>query len=293
MQKENPQKAIGTARLSIIVNLILALIKGITGYFGNSFVLIADAIESTTDVFSSLLVMLGLQYSTRPADKNHPYGHGKLEPLVTFVVVGFLLVSATIIVVKSIQNIKTPHEAPESYTLPILGVIILTKEIFYRIVSRRGRETKSTSLQADAWHHRSDAITSLVAFWGIGVALLLGDGYEDADDWAALLAAGFIVYNAYLIFRPALGEVMDEHLHLHDNLIVEIRNLATEVDGIKDTEKCFVRKSGMFFHVDLHIVVDGDISVRKGHTIAHNLKAKIQITLPEIVDVLIHVEPDD
>lgn len=291
MHHDKHKKAIRTAFLSLISNLVLALIKGLTGYFGNSFALIADAIESTTDVFSSMLVMLGLKYSTRPADENHPYGHGKIEPLITFVVVGFLLVSATVIVVESIRNIKTPHESPENYTLLVLGIIIVIKEIFYRVVNKKGKEVHSTSLRADAWHHRSDAITSLVAFVGICIALILGEGYENADDWAALVAAVFIAFNAYLIFRPALGEIMDEHLH--DSLIEKVRKLAIEVEGVMETEKCFVRKSGMTFHIDLHIIVDGDISVRQGHAIAHKLKDKIQEEMPEIADVLIHVEPDD
>lgn len=291
MQKNNLRKALIASYASIIANLFLALIKGTTGYWGNSFALIADAIESATDIFSSLLVMIGLRYSARPPDKNHPYGHGKIEPLTTFIVVGILLVSATFIAVKSIQNIRTPHETPEPYTLIVLGGIIIIKEFFYRFVNQVGKETKSTSLQADAWHHRSDAITSFIAFLGIGLALLLGTGYENADDWAALIAAGFIAYNAYHIFRPALGEVMDEHLH--DDLIEDIRGIANEVQGIEDTEKCFVRKSGMFFHVDIHIIVNGDISVKEGHSLAHAFKDKIQLQIPEIVDVLVHVEPNN
>jgi len=283
------KEAIKTSWISVIGNAILAIVKGVTGYVGNSYALIADAIESTTDVFSSLLVLFGLKYSTRPADDNHPYGHGKAEPLVTFAVVGFLVISATVIVYESIDNILTPHKVPENYTLIVLGVVIIIKEIFYRFVSRKGDKTKSTSLKADAWHHRSDAITSLMAFIGISVAIFMGPGYETADDWAALLASGFIVYNAYLIFRPALGEIMDEHLY--DDMIREIRLISGEVPGVMDTEKCFVRKAGMTFHVDLHIEVDGQLTVQEGHTIAHNLKDELQRRLPEIADVLIHVEP--
>jgi divalent metal cation (Fe/Co/Zn/Cd) transporter len=119
----------------------------------------------------------------------------------------------------------------------------------------------------------------------------MGEGYEAADDWAALLASGFIIYNAYLIFRPALGEIMDEHLH--DDMIEKIRSVSKEVKGVVDTEKCFVRKSGITFHVDLHLIVDGSISVTEGHEIAHRLKNELQGLMPEISDVLIHVEPDD
>lgn len=285
------KEAIRTSYLSILGNALLALIKGITGIFGNSYALIADAIESTTDVFSSLLVMFGLRYAAKPADKNHPYGHGKVEPLITFLVVGFLVVSATVIVYESIQHIMTPHEVPEPYTLLVLAGIIIIKEFFYRFVSKKSDETKSSSLKADAWHHRSDAITSLMAFIGITIALVMGEGYETADDYAALFASAFILYNAYLILRPALGEVMDEHMY--DDMIKDIREVTESVPGVVETEKCFVRKTGMNFHVDLHIAVKAEISVKEGHDIAHTVKDELLNTLPEIADVLIHVEPDD
>ncbi|MFO7720907.1 MAG: cation diffusion facilitator family transporter [Gillisia sp.] len=287
----NTKKAIRATYFSIFGNAILAIAKGITGVFGNSYALIADAIESTTDVFSSLLVLLGLKYSSRPPDENHPYGHGRAEPLITFAVVGFLVISATVIAYESIQHIQTPHKTPKPFTLIVLAVIIIIKELFYRFVSKKGVETKSSSLKADAWHHRSDAITSLMAFIGISVALFMGPGYETADDWAALFASGFILYNAYLILRPALGEVMDEHMY--DDMVADIREIAENVPGVVETEKCFVRKTGMTFLIDLHIAVAAEITVKEGHNIAHEVKKELLAELPEIADVLIHVEPDD
>jgi len=283
------QTAVKTTYFSIIGNILLASIKGLAGFFGNSYALIADAIESTTDIFSSILVLLGLRYANRPADKSHPYGHGKIEPLITFIVVAFLIVSAGIIIHDSIENIQTPHKMPKSWTLIILGVIILWKEISYRIIIKKSKETHSTSLKADAWHHRSDAITSVAAFIGISVALLLGEGYEAADDWAALFAAVFILYNSYLIFRPALGEVMDENIY--DELIESIRLIAINVDGILGTEKCYIRKTGMQYHVDLHAIVDGQISVEQGHYLAHKLKDQLKETIPNLGEILIHIEP--
>ncbi|MCL6218489.1 cation diffusion facilitator family transporter [Zunongwangia pacifica] len=288
--REKVKEAIKTSYLSIAGNGILALGKFLAGFFGNSYALIADAIESTADVFSSFLVLVGLRYAAKPADDNHPYGHGRVEPLITFAVVGFLIVSATVIAYESIENIRTPHQIPEPYTLIVLVVIIAIKEFFYRFVSKKGDETNSSSLKADAWHHRSDAITSFTAFVGISIALIMGDGYESADDWAALLASGFILFNAYLILRPALGEIMDEHMY--DDLIEEIRKSAYSVKGVLGTEKCFVRKTGMTFHVDLHINVDGEKTVTEGHDIAHQVKDKMLQDLPEIADVLIHVEPN-
>jgi cation diffusion facilitator family transporter len=288
---KNEQTAIRTTYFSIIGNSSLALIKGLAGFFGNSYALIADAIESTTDIFSSLLVLFGLKYAKRPADENHPYGHGKIEPLITFLVVAFLVTSATIIAYESIQNIQTPHKVPKSWTLIVLGCIILWKEISFRIVLKKSKETNSSSLKADAWHHRSDAITSVMAFIGISIALIFGKGYETADDWAALFASAFILYNSYLIFRPALGEIMDEHLY--DDLLEEIRVESIKVKGVVGTEKCFIRKAGMKYHVDLHAIVDGQISVKEGHEISHRLKDHLRNELPNLGHVLIHIEPNE
>ena len=232
---------------------------------------------------------MGIKYSNRPADANHPYGHGRAEPLVTFLVVGFLITSATIIAYESISNIGIPHELPKPWTLIVLGAIIIWKEFSFRLVMKRGIQTNSSSLKADAWHHRSDAITSIAAFIGISIAIFLGKGYESADDWAALFASGFILYNSYLIFRPALGEIMDEHLY--DDLVAEIRTVSLNVVGIIDTEKCFIRKSGMKYHVDLHAVVDATISVKEGHDLAHLLKDTLREKIFELGHVLIHIEP--
>jgi len=285
------QTAIKATYFSMIGNTLLAIIKWIAGYFGNSYALIADAIESTTDIFSSFLVFLGIKYASKPADENHPYGHGRIEPLVTFLVVVFLVISATIIAYESIQNIQTPHELPKKFTLIVLGVIIIWKEVSFRIVLSKSEKTKSSSLKADAWHHRSDAITSVAAFIGISIALIMGKGYESADDWAALFASGFILYNSYLILRPALGEIMDEHLY--DEMVDHIRIVSQTVEGVIETEKCYVRKTGMKYYVDLHAVVKGEISVKDGHEISHRLKDTLQTMIPEIAQVLIHIEPDD
>jgi cation diffusion facilitator family transporter len=287
----NEQTAIRTTYFSIIGNTSLAIIKGIAGFFGNSYALIADAIESTTDIFSSFLVLFGLKYANRPADKNHPYGHGRAEPLITFLVVGFLITSATIIAYESIKNIRTPHALPKIWTLFVLGPLIIWKEISFRIVMKKAKETNSSSLKADAWHHRSDAITSVTAFIGISIALYFGKGYETADDWAALFASGFILYNSYLIFRPALGEIMDEHLY--DDLVEDIRKVSLTVEGVVSTEKCFIRKAGMKYQVDLHAIVDANITVKLGHEIAHTLKDTLRKDIPQLGHVLIHIEPSE
>jgi cation diffusion facilitator family transporter len=283
--------AINASYFSIIGNIALAIIKGLAGFFGHSYALIADAIESTTDIFASILVLMGLKYANKPADKNHPYGHGKAEPLITFLVVGFLITSAIIIMHEGIVNLGKQRKLPKAWTLIVLGIIIIWKEISYRFVVKKSKETGSSSLKADAWHHRSDAITSVTAFIGISMTLLLGEEFVNADIYAAFFAAIFILYNSYLIFRPALGEIMDENLH--EDLIAEIRKVSLTVDGILDTEKCLIRKSGMKYHVDLHAIVEGKQSVKEGHYLAHKLKDKLQSEIESIEEVLIHIEPNN
>ncbi|MBD1430267.1 MULTISPECIES: cation diffusion facilitator family transporter [Sphingobacterium] len=289
MSTKQSRAAKRTIYFSILGSFGLALIKWLAGFFGNSFALIADAIESTSDIFSSILVLLGIKYSERPADKTHPYGHGRIEPLITFIVVIFLVISATFIAHQSLINIRTPHDLPKPWTLIILGLIIIWKEISYQVVMRKARILNSSSLKADAWHHRSDAITSVAAFIGISMALLLGDGYQSADDWAALFASGFIIYNCYRIFRPALGEIMDENLY--EDMVEVIKEKSLNVKGLIATEKCFVRKNGMYFLVDIHAIVPSEFTVKEGHDIAHNLKDYLMAEMPEISNVFVHIEP--
>ncbi|HSZ71885.1 MAG TPA: cation diffusion facilitator family transporter [Cytophagaceae bacterium] len=284
-------EAIQTTYLSMLSSAGLAILKAVVGVTGNSYAMIADAIESLTDIFASIIVLIGLKVASKPADKGHPYGHGKAEALATFAVAAIMIVSATLIGSQSIENINTPHDLPKSFTLYVLGAIIIFKELSFQYVNRKSKQANSSALKADAWHHRSDAITSLSAFIGISIALILGKGYETADDWAALLASGVIFYNSYLILKPALGEIMDEHHY--DDMIALIRKKAKEVNGILDTEKCLVRKTGMQYYVDLHITVNAFISVKDGHEIAHRLKDHLIAELPEIADVLIHVEPEE
>lgn len=291
MSESNFIRAKKSVSISIFGNLILSIIKIFSGVIGNSNALVADGIESLTDFISSILVFFGIKYANKPADKDHPYGHGKAEPLMTFLIVILMVIAAGLIIYQSILNIQISREAPQHFTLYILGFIIIFKEFLFQYISKTGKKTKSTILIADAWHHRSDAITSLAAFIGIALAIFMGKGWESADDWAAIIGGIIILYNAYKIFRPALSEIMDEHMY--DDFIYQIRKTSNEVEGVKDTEKCFIRKHGMSFIVDLHLIVSGEISVKKGHEISHNVKDKLIKKHPEISDVLIHIEPFD
>jgi cation diffusion facilitator family transporter len=275
----------------IIVNLCLAAIKGIAGVAGHSYALIADATESLTDVLSSLVVYVGLRVAMRPPDANHPYGHGKAEPMAAVAVSIALFGAAIAIAFESIHEILTPHTMPAPFTLLVLPVVVVAKETMFRFVNRVGSSIGSAAVKTDAWHHRSDAITSALAFVGISIALIGGKGWESADDWAALLASGLIAYNAYLMLRPAVRELGDA---LPGTRITqEIQPIANTVPGVIDIEKCFVRKMGFDYYVDLHVVVDGNLPVRRGHEIAHQVKDAIQSAYPRVADVLVHIEPNE
>jgi cation diffusion facilitator family transporter len=278
--------------VGVIINVAFAMIKGIAGVVGNSYALIADAVESSLDIFSSVVVLGGLKIATIPPDENHPYGHGKAEPLAAMVVAFVLMATALALTAGSIREILTvSKQAPEVFTLYVLIIVISVKEILFRLIFKVGKETDSTAVQADAWHHRSDALTSLAAFIGISIAIVGGKGYESADDWAALFAAGIIFFNAYRLLLPAFDEIMDATPSV--DLESSVRKTAMTVEGVIGLDKCYVRKMGLAYYVDLHVVVDGSISVKLGHGIAHAVKDKVKLLNPTVMDVFIHVEPAD
>ncbi|MFH1897066.1 MAG: cation diffusion facilitator family transporter [Candidatus Desantisbacteria bacterium] len=289
--KQNPiMRGMRSTFIGIAANILLALCKGTAGFFGNSYALIADAIESTADVLSSLIVLCGLKIASMPRDENHPYGHGKAEPIAAVVVAMALLAAGITIAIQSMEEIIIPHHTPAPFTLLVLLVVVATKETLFRFVFRVGQEVESTVVKTDAWHHRSDAITSAAAFIGISIALMGGKGWEAADDWAALFASAIIAFNAYKLFIPAIEEVMDVAPSPH--FAEDIRKKALSVNGVVAIDKCFVRKMGFSYFADLHVVVDGEISVRLGHEIGHMVKNTICLSNPRIVDVLVHVEPE-
>jgi cation diffusion facilitator family transporter len=281
--------ALRFSTLSVVINILLALIKGITGIVGHSQALVADAVESGLDVFSGMAVLYGLRVAAKPADDNHPYGHGKAEPLAAAVVALALLAGAALIAATSIHEILRTHEPPAAYTLPVLLVVIFIKEGLFRVLSRGGESLGSNALIGDAWHHRSDALTSGAAFVGISIALWGGPAYAAADDWAALLACAIIAWNGARLLRPAIAELMDAvpdpEMDRH------VRDAASTVPGVFGLETCLIRKTGLTYLVDLHIEVNGDLTVRQGHQIAHEVKDAIMHALPQVQDVLTHIEP--
>ncbi len=283
------QKGIRSTIVGIIASIFLAIVKGTAGILGNSYALIADAIESTADVFTSIIVLTGLKIASKPRDINHPYGHGKAEPIAGMIVASALFVAAIIIIIQSAHEIITPHHAPASFTLIVLVAVVITKELLFRFVIKVGENIESIAVKNDAWHHRSDAITSLAAFIGISIALIGGEGYEEADDYAALFASVIIIINAYRLFKPAFFEIMDTAPP--PQVLEDIRVAASKVDGVQAIDKCYVRKMGIEFFVDIHVVVNRDIPVHAGHLIGHNVKDELMSFNPKITDVLVHIEP--
>ena len=279
------------ALLGALVNSLLACVKISTGILGNSYALIADGMESTLDIFSSFLVWAGLRVASLPPDDTHPYGHGKAETLAAIGVALLLLATALILAIKSVREILTPHHAPEPFTLGVLLLVIAIKEYLFRRVLHKSSEIGSRAMASDAWHHRADAITSLGAFIGISIALIGGPGYECADDYAALLACGVIAMNGIRVLGPALNEAMDTAPD--PEIERSIRAVANAIEGVEGIEKCRVRKMGLEFYVDIHVLVDGDLPVRAGHSIAHAVKDGVRSEVRAIADVLVHVEPAD
>jgi len=283
------QRSLRVTFLGMVVNTLLAVGKMAAGFLGQSHALVADGVESLADIFSSIIVWRGMVIAAEPADEDHPYGHGKAEPLAAALVATMLLLAALWIAVQSAQEIFHPHGTPAPWTLLVLLLVIGVKETLFRRVFREGVSVESSAIQGDAWHHRSDAITSLFAGLGIAVALVGGPGYEAADDVAALLASFVIAWNGWRLLRPAFGELMDTAPELALN--EEIRGLAAAVPEVRGVEKCLTRKMGWHIYVDMHVEVDPQMTVERAHRVAHEVKDRIREKLPRVRDVLIHIEP--
>ena len=280
------------ARLALVglgVNVALAFIKITAGVLGNAYALIADGIESALDAAGSIVIWSGLRYAARPPDATHPYGHGKAEPLAAVVVALGVLVAATALVVASIREIFLPHHGPAPFTLFVLIIAIVVKAALSRAVSRVSRTVESTAVATDAWHHRADAITSMAAAIGISIALIGGEKWQRADAFAALFACVVIATTGVRLLRPALQEILDTAPR--GGIVESIQRAARSVPGVIDLDKCFVRKMGVAYYVDLHVRVDGRISVREGHDLAHRVKDIIRGADSRIADVLVHIEP--
>jgi cation diffusion facilitator family transporter len=282
-------RGLHSSLLSIVANFVLALTKCATGFIGHSFALVADGIESLSDVFSSTVIYIGLRVALRPPDKKHPYGHGKAEPFAAALVSLAMAGAAFAIAAESIVLIRTPHPLPRPYTLWILLVVFTIKLFLSRYVLSVADLIGSTAVRVDAWHHLSDAITSLFAFIGISVALITKQ--VSADDWAALCASPVILFSAWRQLQSPLAELLDTAPppEIEEN----VRRVAVLVPGVVGLEKCFVRKVGFRYYVDLHVVVSGDISVRSGHAISHVVEDRVLAGVDHVAKVLVHIEPEE
>lgn len=280
------------ARVALVgmgANAVLAAAKILAGALGHSYVLIADGIESALDIAGSAIIWGGLKFAARPPDETHPYGHGKAEPLAAILVSLGVIAAAALIAKRSVHEIFQPHHAPAPFTLVVLVVVVIVKELLFRMVDRLGRDADSTAIQTDAVHHRTDALTSMAAFMGISIALIGGPRWQSADAWAALFACVLIAANGWRIFYPALREILDTAPS--GEIVDGVRVAARGVPGVMEIDKCYVRKMGLEYYVDLHVGVDERMSVRAGHDLAHEVKDAIRQTNPRIADVLVHIEP--
>jgi cation diffusion facilitator family transporter len=275
--------------LAIVINLSLALVKCLTGVIGHSFALLADGIESFLDVISSSVVYWGLRLAIKPPDKEHPYGHGKADPIAAAVVGVAMILAAIGIAAESINLIRTPHKLPHAYTLWVLMCVVPVKALLSRYVSGVSEKIESSALRGDAWHHLSDAITSGFAFVGISAALLTGN--PTADDWAALCASPVILFGGWQQLRRPIAELLDTAPA--PELEQRVRAAAGGVPDVMGVEKCFVRKVGFRYYVDLHVVVRGDLTVREGHLIAHAVADQVRQQVEKIAEVLVHIEPEE
>jgi cation diffusion facilitator family transporter len=283
------RRGIRTAQVGLLVNTALAVVKFVAGVLGNSYALIADAVESTADILSSAIVWGGLRIAERQADEEFPFGYGKAESLAGAIVALMLLGASVGITIEAIREIRTPHHAPAPFTLAVLVLVVGIKETLFRRVFEVGSEEDSTAVKADAWHHRSDAITSVAAFVGISIALWKGKGWESADDWAALVAALVIATNAVILIRPAINDLMDRAPDAE--LLDRIRLAALGVPDVKAVEKLKVRRAGINFYVDIHVQADPQITLDAAHIISGKVKSAIRASVPRVHGALIHMEP--
>ncbi len=282
-------RAIKSAQVGMIVNAGLAIVKLVAGLVGNTYALVADAVESTADIFASLVVWGGLRVASRDPDENYPFGYGKAESVAAVVVSMMLLAAAVGIGFEAVREIRTPHKTPAPWTLLVLVGVLIVKFTMFRRVKSIGEEAHSTAVQADAWHHASDAITSAAAFTGISIALWGGPGWEEADDWAALFASLVIFYNGVLLMRPALHDLMDKMPE--GDITGTVRAAASSVASVLAVEKLSARKAGMVYYVDIHVQADPSMSLHDSHELSGAVKSAIKARLPEVAGVLVHMEP--
>jgi len=288
------RRGIRAAQAGMAANAGLAAIKLVAGVVGHTYALVADAVESTVDIVGSAAVWSGLAVAARPADEDHPYGHGKAESLAALAVSLLVLAAGIGIAIEAVREIATPHRPPAPWTLAVLVGVMAVKWILSRRVRAVGVATESHAVEADAWHHLSDAVTSAAAFIGIAIALIGSRLSPDprwatADDWAALAASGVIVFNGVGLLRRALHDLMDR---APDGRILDaVRATALAVPRVLDVEKLVARKAGLVYYVDIHVQADPAMPLAEAHAVGGRVKAEIRRAVPQVASVLVHMEP--
>jgi len=276
----------------IVSNLFLSLVKGVAGYLGNSKALIADAFHSASDVISSVVVLVGINAASKPPDHDHPYGHGKAEMVAAIIVSVLLGVVGIELIIHSGFAFTEPPEVPSGWVIYIILFSILVKEILFQVKNRIGGRMHSQALIADAWHHRSDALSSIAVLAGVGTALMAGTLQMGwlvyADPAAGILIAGMILKMAWDIGYEAVHKTLDHTLHKEDT--ETMRKKVIEIDGVKSIDSFRAREHGHYIIVDIKISVLADLSVEEGHAISKKVKDEL-LKIENIEDVLVHVNP--
>ena len=275
--------------IGLLTNICLSGIKFAAGYWGRSQALIADAIHSLTDTTTDLAVIAGSHYWSRPPDESHPYGHRRLETLVT-AFIGLMLAAAGIgIGWEAISSLHQKHTPPPGWIAFYAAMAsIVAKEILYRWTAAAGKKIKSPALAANAWHHRSDAISSLPVLVAVTGALIF-PSWSFLDHVGAAIVSIFILHAAFKIIWPAVSELIDAGAP--EEIQNKIAEIACNTTGVHEVHAVRSRYISSSIQIDMHIVVDGNISVREGHTIADNVENGIISSIPEVLEVVVHVDP--
>ncbi len=275
--------------VGLVCNVVLAGAKAVAGIVGHSQAVLADAVHSLSDCATDVAVILGVRYWSAPADENHPHGHGRIETLVT-VAIGLLVGAVAVgIGVEAIRSLREePGAPPNGIALGVALVSIVVKEILYQWTARVGRQVRSPALEANAWHHRSDAISSIPAALAVGFAMIHPE-WVVVDQVGAGVVALLILQAAWRILRPAVDQLIDAGAPAADRRRIE--ELALEVDGVEAAHAVRTRYVGSDLAVDLHVEVDGGLSVAEGHAIARAVRQKLVDQGPAVADAIVQVEP--
>lgn len=277
------------AAAGMAISGVLALLKISAGLAGHSTAVVADGLESTADVFSSGFVLLGLTLAAKPADENHPYGHGRVE-ILTGLLIGLILTAGgALISFGSWERIGTPHEPLAFYVIWPLIASIVARSGMSVFKFRYGRKIGSAALSADAWHDAMDSLSAVTALIAVSLTLLDPGRFVQADRYGGFLVGLIVVFAGVRVARDTAMQLMDTMPD--DDMMVRIRTAAHTVPGVLGVEKCFARKTGLRYHVDLHLEVDPQMTVRQSHLIAHEVREQILQRLDWVADVLVHVEP--